>query len=231
MLINEVVLETAELDAVRAFYSATLGLEADSPARAALAFRAGATRLAFVPSSDPAARPAYHVAFNVPENQFAPAKAWISARAPLVLANGRDEFRFDDWNADALYFRDPAGNLLELIARHTLENASDRPFDARSILEASEIGIVVDDVPSAAGALRLAFGLSNYGSCDRRFAAVGDERGLFIVVERGRPWAPDHVRPAEIHATRVAIASVAGDAARFVLPGHPVFVTVAAAAR
>ena len=29
----------------------------------------------------------------------------------------------------SVYFEDPAGNILELIARHTMDNAVDRPFD------------------------------------------------------------------------------------------------------
>ena len=38
----------------------------------------------------------YHFAFNIPENQFAEAKAWLMARVSLMTHGARDEIH---WSA------------------------------------------------------------------------------------------------------------------------------------
>lgn len=82
----------------------------------------------------------YHFAINVPQNQFEDAVTWLSDRVELLsdTETGDSEIFFEDWNAHAVYCLDPAGNLLELIARHDLSNDSDRPFGSENFLEVSE---------------------------------------------------------------------------------------------
>jgi len=150
----------------------------------------------------------YHFAFNIPENQFAEARAWLTQRVPLVLGpDGEDLFTFESWNSHAIYFYDAAGNIVEFIARHDLPNSSNQPFGPASLLSVSEIGWVVADVRAAVDTLQNDLGLSVYAnSLSDEFAAVGDPNGLFIVVKQERPWFPDtrHIlsaKPAPIHAT------------------------------
>ncbi len=68
-------------------------------------------------------------AFNIPENQFREAKAWLASRVEIARPNGSDEIFYDDWNAHAVYFPDPGGNLVEFIARHNLPDRSEREFN------------------------------------------------------------------------------------------------------
>ena len=180
--------QLAELDA---FYRETLGLVvALRPGK--LDVNAGHTRITFR-EAPVGWRSVYHFAFNIPENQFAEAKAWLAQRVPLIRdKNGADEFDFLDWNSHACYYYDPAGNILELIARHTLDCASVQLFSPRSLLGISEIGIVADDVRETAHQLGQKYGLGIYdGAGSDSFTAVGDPSGLFIVVKRGREWYPD----------------------------------------
>jgi catechol-2,3-dioxygenase len=189
MRIDEVRLPAGDLLAQRRFYAERLGLPVAESAPDALALRVGASRLAF--AATPAGQPgAHHLAFTVPENQLAEAKAWLAARTPLVRDRaGRDEFHFAAWDAHAIYCRDPAGNLVELIARHALPNATGRPFGAASLLAISEVGLAVDDVPGSAARLRAALGVAAYaGPGGEEFAAIGDEHGLLNVIRRGRGW-------------------------------------------
>lgn len=66
----------------------------------------------------------YHFCFNIPENQFLQARAWLSKRIPLLKdEQGNDEFKSHSWNSTSLYFKDAAGNILEFIARHDQKNA------------------------------------------------------------------------------------------------------------
>jgi catechol-2,3-dioxygenase len=191
MKIKSLKLWTPQLDALAAFYRDTLGLIISARQNRFEAY-VGYTRLAFQ-QGDAAESSPYHFAFNIPENQFDEGKAWLAQRVPLIHdRNGADTFDFLDWNAHACYCFDPAGNILELIARHSLDSATTEPFSPRSLLGVSEMGLVTDDVRGSVNQLCQKFGLGVYdGAGSEAFAAVGDEQGLFIAVKRGREWYPD----------------------------------------
>ena len=94
-----------------------------------------------------AGEPYYHFAFNIPANQFQAAKEWLKEKTTLLLENGEDEADFSNLPAHACYFEDPAGNIVELIARYNLNPNSESPFSVNTILNISEIGLVVQDAP------------------------------------------------------------------------------------
>ncbi|NJL28937.1 MAG: hypothetical protein HC897_14130 [Thermoanaerobaculia bacterium] len=173
---------------MQAFYARTLGLEVTpSDDRKSFAVTAGESVLEFVEDSSQDA--SYHFAFNVPENQFAQAKRWLAARTPLLRDSetGEDELFFESWNAHAVYFADPAGNIGELIARHTLPIRREGEFAPAQLLHVSEIGLVAPDPDRLARQLIAEFGLSKYGPTS---FFVGDELGLFVLPPVGRPWIP-----------------------------------------
>ncbi|MBN2469095.1 MAG: hypothetical protein JXN59_00115 [Anaerolineae bacterium] len=205
MEIRELVLEAPDPAALESFYSTTLGL----PTRRedeALIIQAGATRLSFTPAA-PGSQPLYHFAFNIPENLFEAGRAWLAERAPLLRRNGEQEvFDFQEWDAHACYFADPAGNILELIARHNRPNAAPGPFGPAHLLRISEIGLPGPTVAHVADALAEGPGLAIYSGDREHFAAVGDERGLFIVVPEGRLWLPDDRVPAAACPVRATIS-------------------------
>ncbi len=218
MKIDILELQTTNLPAQLRFYEEVLRLPTVAE-EGTLSIRAGSTQLTFSEAAGGKA-PVYHLAFNIPENHFDEAKAWIAARTALIIAaSGEDSFNFENWNAHACYFRDPAGNILEFIARHGLPNASDAPFDERGILSISEIGIASEDVKGTVDQLQ-GIGLPVYdGAGSDTFAAVGDEHGLFIVVKQGRIWFPDTGIPADLVPLRVE--AYLGGGARVVLAGPP----------
>lgn len=153
----------------------------------------GETRLAFQAGGGPP----HHVAFNIPEDRLAEAKAWLRGRGvALTMHGGSDEVDYPAWNAHACYFEDPEGHVLECIARHSLANASYAPFGPRSLLNVSEVGVVVDDVATAVRRLRDALGVPAFQVPAEHFAPLGDDHGLLIVVSRGRRWFPTG-QPAE----------------------------------
>lgn len=195
MRFAEIHLLTHALETQRAFYTQTLGLPEATPRPNAFTAQVGATRLTFLHAppdwpGDP--HGVYHFAFDIPENQLAEGKAWLKQRAPLVVSRaGQDEYNFESWNAHALYFFDPAGNVVELIARHNLPNASATPFGSHSLLNLSEISVTAANVPDTVRAIQSELGVDVYDGPGETFAAVGDEHGLFIVVPAGRAWFPD----------------------------------------
>lgn len=194
----EVRLRAADPAALHDFYAVTLGLPVSFDPAGCLAVQAGATRLVFEPSGAAGGdlAPLYHFAFNVPTNRFPEAKRWIQARTPLLRRNGEDELYFDVWNAHACYFEDPAGNILEFIARHNLGEEDERPFGPHAIQRISEIGLPAPTVAQMVDALTGAPGLSLFSGDRDNFAALGDEHGLVIVVPEGRGWLPEERIPA-----------------------------------
>jgi catechol-2,3-dioxygenase len=167
----------------------------------------------------------YHVAFDVPENQLAAAREWLEQRVTLIERNGEVVFHFQNWNAHSLYFCDPAGNILELIARHNQPNTSYQPFSPFNILHISEIGLPTLDVVTTVNLLGRKLGITTYdGAGSEAFSAVGDETGLFIVVRQGRIWYPETGIPADLSPVRVTI--LGKQATTLVLPSLPYHIQV-----
>jgi catechol 2,3-dioxygenase-like lactoylglutathione lyase family enzyme len=204
MKLAEIRLRAARTDALAEFYAGRLGLRLIEQTSDCVRFNVGSSVLTFVKAAEPAQ---CHFAFNIPASQFEEAKVWLSACCPLVRGeDGEDTFHFADWQADAVYFFDPAGNLVELIARHTLPDRHVGPFDASALLGVSEIGVVSDDVRTTASRACEALGASIYRSQPNdAFVPVGDEEGLLIIVARGRPWFPDRVQVAQPFAVDIAL--------------------------
>jgi hypothetical protein len=83
---------------------------------------------------------------NVPENRITEAIEWLGKKIPLIEYERNPLVNFQNWNAHSVYFYDPSGNIVELIARHNLPNKSESVFDSGSFLNISEIGMPVSSV-------------------------------------------------------------------------------------
>ena len=162
----------------------------------------GATRLRFGDGPEVCS----HFAVNVAPERFDDAVDWARRRAGLVA----DDVSFPAWRARAAYFFDPGGNIVELIAR-------ERAPGQAVFLEVSEVGLPVTDVDAAVDWLDAELGLPRFDVDPGRFGAMGDDRGLFIVVPVGRPWLFTE-EPATDAPLRVAI-DAPGPARELVVPG------------
>jgi catechol 2,3-dioxygenase-like lactoylglutathione lyase family enzyme len=188
------------------------------------AVEVGETLLCFTPAP-PGEKPVYHFAFDIRENKIGKARKWLVESGVELLPDrdtGEITSHFKSWNAHAVYFRDPAGNIVELIARHDLPTGSKGPWDiADDILWISEMGLVVDSVPGTMLDLDRRHGLSVYTDTSDDFAPIGDEEGLLILVTPGRAWAPDYTTKAQAWPARVVIdaACVKTGAGRYGVAG------------
>lgn len=185
-MIREVEMQTHSLKEMKDFYESTLGLTVVQKPPASFSVQAGASTLTFT-ESDPGRQPKYHFAFNIPENQINEALRWITPKVIVIPNEGQEIVHFESWNADSIYFYDPAGNIVELIARHNLNNSANVAFSAASLLCVSEIGLPVPDAEEAL--LKLSrVGIVPWQDYNSQFAAAGDEQGLIIAVKQGRVW-------------------------------------------
>jgi hypothetical protein len=190
------LLSGAPISVMKAFYGKTLDLAILEERADRFTIQAGETRLAFVNSSDAVEGrpPFYHFAFNIPENKILKALEWQKARTPMLPIPERNRAAgsppevvdYSHWNAHSVFFLDPAGNVVEYIARHDLKNGDSSAFSWGDILYASEIGLIVDDVAATAARLTDLASMPQYRGGSDQFMAMGDEYGLLLVMKRGR---------------------------------------------
>jgi catechol-2,3-dioxygenase len=205
--IHHTRLHANNLAKLAAYYRDVLMLPVEA-SDASVRVTAGQSVIEFVPG-DPAQNPFYHFAFTIPENQLEPAMAWLAPRCPILNIRDTPEkiIHFKSWNAHSFYFNDPAGNILEFIVHHDLTNGVDGPFGPEHILWQSEIGLVVSDVRAAEKSIDASLGLTPYRPGSPVFSAVGDARGLLIVVKHDRIWLPTLDVHSDVFPTEVTLAT------------------------
>ncbi|MFX3648010.1 MAG: VOC family protein [Paenibacillus sp.] len=204
MKIREVGLLTHQIEAIKEFYGTLLELELVEDGTTFVSFRAGSSVISFKKATEQE-KPYYHVAFTIPTNKLADAKRWAQDRnIPLLSKDREDEFYFSYWDATAIYFYDPSGNLMEFIAHHSLENTVDEAFETNHLLCISEIGMPVDDVPQTMNTLNGHYQLEPFAGDGKKFSPTGDAEGMFIVIDKQMPWFPDGRMPG-VFATEVKV--------------------------
>ena len=184
------------LNELKKFYTSLIGLPLLTEQADRFTVRAGETTISFIQANDKDAAPFYHFAFNIPENKILKAREWQLKRTALSAtpsqlidsAYPKDIRHFQHWNAHSVFFWDPAGNLVEYIARHDLKNSAEGEFSSKDLLCVSEIAFIVQDTESVAGEIKSSFNLIQYRGGDENFRAIGDENGLLFVMKKGRVW-------------------------------------------
>ena len=135
-MFKSVTLYTNQLKQLRGFYGNVLEIPIEESSEEYFQLSIGTSKLIFRHSE---LQTNYHFAINIPGNQFTLAKFWAKERVLLNREASVDEIYYARFEADAFYFEDPAGNVIELIARRNVDKWSD--FSIESFLNLSEISI------------------------------------------------------------------------------------------
>jgi catechol-2,3-dioxygenase len=188
MKIKEIKLLANNIESLKHFYAEIMGFSISNSTNISVTFHAGESLLTFTECEIPE-NPYYHFAFNITENKKDKAISRLKARGILFnLIEGKEDYYSATWNAHSIYFYDPAGNIVEFIARHNLVSHSDGDFKRADILNISEIGLAVEDVGKAAEYLLSYYKEQIYISSNSMFAPIGDEAGLLILSSLNRNW-------------------------------------------
>lgn len=205
MNIEAISLRTNDLESTFDFYHNILGLHVSERTDRHVTFSAGKTTLTFI-YSDTSQHPVYHFAFTIPANKLNEAFDFIQSRTTTMnIPSGGKFADFRNWNAEAFYFYDNNGNILEFITRYALKNSSEETFSGASINAISEIGLVTDDVPQLAKEIvhRYNIPVFEHQPAQEQFTVLGDDHGLFILVATERTWYPTQIKagifPVTIH--------------------------------
>lgn len=130
----------------------------------------------------------YHIAINIPGNQFTLAKYWAKERVTLNREDALDEIYYTRFDADAFYFEDPAGNVIELIARRHVDKWSD--FSVESLLNLSEVSITTPFVEEAGEQLQH-IGIPVSGNVNvqpNELNFLGSKHTFILLVPPNRRW-------------------------------------------
>jgi len=193
MLLKEIRLQTSQLLSLFNFYGEKLELPALKTGKTGVSITAGASQLIF-DEIDTTENPFYHFAFNIPSNKFEEAFQWMHTRVELLWLDDYKSYiaDFTNWNAKSFYFTDPAGNILEFIARFDLDDIAAEPFSAMQIRNVSEIGLVfpLKEFDSGVSNLLGRYPLSYFDKQPPmpHFRAIGNDQGLFVIVPENRVW-------------------------------------------
>ncbi len=191
MKIKRLTLQTDKLEILKEFYTQCLGLPLYGEGPECFQLKVGVSILKFT-NKAVIGKPYYHYALNIPSNQFQEAKEWLKGKTKLLLEDGEDEADFSLLTAHSCYFEDPAGNIVELIARYNENPINESPFSANNILNISEIGLVVKDAISVSEELKAIKIIEKYGNPITN-SSLGfmqeDKNGVFILLTSiGRRW-------------------------------------------
>ncbi len=192
LISNIRLLTSRPLEEMKRFYIRTLGLSLLEEKTSEVTFGAGGSTITFVKIDSKLGDPWYHFAFNIPENKIIKAREWQLKRTALIPTPKRlrdssfpDDIRhFGNWNAHSVFFYDPAGNLLEYIARHDLNNGIPGDFASQDILNVSEIAFVVDNQEAEAKKLGTHLDLNVYPKTTDFWWSMGDENGLLLCIPK-----------------------------------------------
>jgi catechol 2,3-dioxygenase-like lactoylglutathione lyase family enzyme len=194
MKIKKLVLQTAYLKTLEEFYSSVLELPVQATNENEILINIGTSDLIFADTNE--TEPFYHFAINIPSNKTEEAKDWLSKKVKLLwMEDYKSEIAdFVNWHAKSVYFYDPAGNILELIARFDLNNAGNEAFSSKQLLSINEMGLVFkqNEFEQKVSELLNNHFLSYFSKQSPlpQFRAIGDDEGLFVVVPQHRNWFP-----------------------------------------
>lgn len=199
MKFRKVLFYSPNVERLHRFYTETLGISARTEENS-FSMRLQNTLVRFTGS--PAATP-YHFAINIPGNQAANALEWLEDKVEILPFHGEKLVQFKSWNAESMYFRDPDGNIVEFIARKNLPEWEDGPFVPAMLMEVSEIGVPVETIAPVAEELKQSLCATVFDGDYDEFCALGDDRGLFIIIDRTKKdWIPAddpaHPSPFEV---------------------------------
>ena len=157
----------------RRFCSKVMGFEVDSVAPNSFKVNIGNNSITFINNSgatdtSSSVTPKYQFTISIPSNQIEncyawltdadstnpskvgePAKFWIDAETGSVI------YRRNQYNSQSIYIKDAGNNIVEILARHDLNNIAEGEFNRGMFLGITEVGVVSRSLLTSADDLTL----------------------------------------------------------------------------
>jgi catechol 2,3-dioxygenase-like lactoylglutathione lyase family enzyme len=177
---------------MKKFYSEILEMEIVQENEHCFTIQAGKTQITFLQATD---IPFYHFAFRAGLEFYEYMYNKLN-KLDLLLPNEEGETSMY-WGGKQLYFKDPDGNILEILER---ENPYSENLEGW--YDVCEMGLPSGDVQELSGFLQM---IPNENvSTSETFRFYGDVSGNFILVKEGRHWYPTE-QPAEVYPGTIVV--------------------------
>lgn len=200
---KSVMLFTNKLKLLRRFYTNVMELEEINATNEEFTVNIGESNLTFRHSDEDSF---YHFAFNIPGNQFSLIKGWLKNKLTLNRESGRDEVYFPSFDADSMYFEDPAGNIVELIGRRR-RDLFGNPSPA-SFLNISEVSITTYAMTEVGDRIQdIGIPLRQGAEIDpHSLNFLGRDDTFIVLVPPGRRWYFSN-KKSEIHPLEMTLTN------------------------
>jgi catechol 2,3-dioxygenase-like lactoylglutathione lyase family enzyme len=192
MKILHIKLNVFRIKEMKKFYSEILEMEIIRENEHFFTIQAGKTQITFSQANE---KPFYHFALRAGLAFYEYMYNKLS-ELELLLPNEEGETSMF-WEGKQLYFKDPDGNILEILER-------ENPYSENLVgwFDVCEMGLPSEDVQGLSEFLQMIPNETKSTSDTFRF--YGDKRGSFILVKKGRHWYPTE-QPAEIHPVTIEV--------------------------
>ena len=188
MKIKELIIYTDKLNEQLDFYVHVLELQLLNRTSHSGSLKIGSSILTFKFHENVAP---YHFAFNIPSNTEEDALNWLKKRLQILTFEDNEIIDFQTWNARSIYFYDKDINIVEFISRKNLKIYNNERFSSGSILNISEVGLATTQIEKTYRELNRIQKIDVFDGNFERFCAVGDEVGMFILVNHNiKNWFP-----------------------------------------
>lgn len=188
MKISEVILYSNNIQNQKHFYHDVLRFELILDTPDGISFKVGGSRLTFVYKGH---FNSSHFAFNIPSNQIQGALEWLKGRVEILPFENKPIVDFKSWNAESIYFYDADYNILEFIARKNMNTITHGDFSSSEVLSISEMGMATTNIESIYKTINGIREIPIFDGDFSRFCALGNDEGLFILVDKNKKtWFP-----------------------------------------
>ncbi len=199
MKIHHLELDCANLEELKHFYTHKFKFPLVNESVDHFTLKLGESELCF--RENRLRKSYYHFAFNISYSAVDQALDWLHQKVDLLRHEGEMLIDFSSWQAKSLYFLDPAGNIVELIGRQNFNADKVANFSESDILNISEVGVPLFEVSSVAKKLTTGVGIPKFDCKGNTFCAVGDDEGLFILVDEAeKTWFPTREPARSYHS-------------------------------
>lgn len=145
----------------------------------------GETTLCFQRSEDNI-QPYYHFAIDIPYNYFYEMKQHFQNILFLLMEDGKHSAYCETFVAQSMYFNDPSGNIVELIARAS--NITDEPEFSR----VSEMSFVCNDLTALYPALSTynvtVYNREPFNPNQLNYIGDSDDESYLLLIPEQRKW-------------------------------------------
>ena len=192
MIIKSLEFYTTKLQAQYDFYIIELGFTQYERSNNRFSFHVGHTHVVIQEDLESQLNP-IHFAFALQNIGIVEVYHFLKHKVELIpnQRNGRVIIDFPAWKAQSLYFFDADYNVVEFILRKRDLKKMNSMFSVDNISSICEVGMPVKNCTHVAKSLKEKLCLEEYMGASDHFIPIGDDDGLFIMVEEGvKKWFP-----------------------------------------